>query len=261
MGREEVRGVDDPQVVVLGPHRDVGEDADAEPGPDVFLDDIGVAGGQRDVRRHAGLGEELQQRRRSREAEGVGDDRVLPELREGRLRDACERMGRGHHDGAPPAVHRDPDQLLEQRIRAGRHHEVDALVRHHVGDLLGGALMEVDSHAGESLTEAPQDRRQHIAGLGMGGGDRERALFVAAHLGGETADVRDLAQDHPGAGDDLVAGRRGAHQRARPAGEELQAELLLQQAQLLADAGLRGVQRLRGRGDVEPGVRDGDEIA
>ena len=61
--------------------------------------------------------------------------------------------------------------------------------------------------------------------------------------------------------DDLLPGRRDAREVAAVAHEDLESELVFEQLDLLADAGLRGVQLLGGGGDVEAVLGDGGEIA
>ena len=56
----------------------------------------------------------------------------------------------------------------------------------------------------------------------------------------------------PGGGD--------AREIAALAHEDLKAELVLEQLDLLADPGLRGMQLLGGRGDVETALGDGGEV-
>ena len=62
------------------------------------------------------------------------------------------------------------------------------------------------------------------------------------------------------AGGDFFAGGSQALERAAITHEQSQAQLLFEEPDLLADAGLRCMQRLRGGGDVEAVLDDGREI-
>ena len=59
----------------------------------------------------------------------------------------------------------------------------------------------------------------------------------------------------------LLPASVGPHQRAALAFEQLEAQLVLELLELLAHAGLRGVQHARGLGDVEIVLGDCDEVA
>jgi hypothetical protein len=140
---------------------------------------------------------------------------------------------------------------LEQRLRAGGDREIDAVERRHLGDLLGGALVQVQPHLGVLLAERLDHPGQHVAGLGVGGGDRERAARFVLEVVREALDVLHLAQDAHGAIDHLLPGRRDAREVAAIAHEDLEAELVLEQLDLLRHPRLRGVQLLGRRRDVE----------
>ena len=78
---KQVRGVAHLEVrVLLAVDGDVGEDADAQSLAHVLLDHVRVPGGERHVGRQAFFGEQLHQRSRAAEAEGIGDERILREL-------------------------------------------------------------------------------------------------------------------------------------------------------------------------------------
>ena len=121
--------------------------------------------------------------------------------------------------------------------------------------------MQVQAHLRIFLAKLADHLRQHVARLGVRGRDGQRAAVGLAQLGRGAADVLHLAQDACGARDDLLARGRGAGERAALAFEQLKAELLLQQLELPADAGLRGVQLPGGGRDVEAILVDRHEIA
>ena len=121
--------------------------------------------------------------------------------------------------------------------------------------------MQVQADVGVLVAELLDHLGQHVAGLRVRGRDRERAARLVLELLGQVLDVADLAQDADRAVDHLLPGRRDPREVAPVAHEDLEAELVLEQLDLLADARLRGVQLLRRGGDVETGLGDGREIA
>src|SRR5580693_6118044 len=94
-------------------------------------------------------------------------------------------------------------------------------------------------------------RRQHVARLGVGGGDRQGAAVGLAQLRGSAANILHFAQDTAGARDYFLARIGGPGERAALALEQLKAELLLQKLELPADSGLRGMQLPRSRSDIQ----------
>ncbi len=160
-----------------------------------------------------------------------------------------------------PAIAGHQREAGEQLLRAGRDREVHAIGRREVGDLLGGALVQVQLDLGVLLAEALDDRRQHVTRLRVRRRDGHRAAFLVLEIGREAPDVLCLLEDADRALDDLLAGLRDAREIAAFALEDLEAELVLEQLDLLADTGLRGVQRPRGGRDVEAVLHDGGEVA
>ena len=141
--------------------------------------------------------------------------------------------------------------MREKLLRSGGNGEVDAVARDHFRDLLRGALMQVQAHLRILEAKRANHLGQHVARLGMRGRDGQRPAVGLAQLRRRTADVLHFAQDAAGARNDFLARGRGAGQRAPFALEQLKTELLLQQLELPADAGLRGMQLPRGGRDVE----------
>ena len=94
----------------------------------------------------------------------------------------------------------------------------------------------------------------------MCGADREAPLALIAQLGGQAADARRFLQDPQRPLDDLLPFRGNAREIAPLTHEDLEAELVFQQLDLLADARLRGVQLLCRRGDVEAALRHRGEV-
>jgi len=80
-------------------------------------------------------------------------------------------------------------------------------------------------------------------------------LVVGEFLAG-AAQVLRLRQDALGDRHDRLARLRHRHQALAMAHEHLDAELLLERADLLRDPGLRGMKGLRRLGHVEPSAYD-----
>jgi hypothetical protein len=170
-------------------------------------------------------------------------------------------MSFGHDDGAMPAVHRQPHQMRKQLLGPRRNREVDPVAGDHLGNLLRGALVQMQPHLGILRAKFANHRRQHVTRLGVRGRDGQRAPIGFAQLRGGAADILHLAQDAAGTRNDLLSRRRGAGERPALALEQLESELLLQQLELPAHPRLRGVQLPRGGRDVEAVLMHGHEIA
>jgi hypothetical protein len=127
-------------------------------------------------------------------------------------------------------------------------------------DLLGIPLVQVQPHLWVFVAEALEHLRQHVAGLGVRGGDGQRAGFVLAQLGGQRLDAARLTHDLRGAFDDFAARISRSHQRAALAFEQREAKFVFELLQLLAHSGLRRVQYARRLRDVEVVLGDSDEV-
>ena len=121
--------------------------------------------------------------------------------------------------------------------------------------------MHVQGDVRVLLDEAADHVGQRIARLGVGSGDGQRALLLVGEFLGDLLDALDLAQDLAGGMDDPLPRRRHTGQVLAAASEHLDAQFVLQQADLLADARLRSIEALRRGGDVEVVVRNLPDIA
>ena len=120
--------------------------------------------------------------------------------------------------------------------------------------------MQVEHDLGVALQERLDDIRQDITGLGVRGADRQAPPALVAQLRGQLPDALRLLQDVQRPVDDLLAGRGDAGEVAALADEDLEAQLVLEQLDLLADPGLGGMQLLGRGGDVQPALRDGGQV-
>src|SRR5258708_11332508 len=94
----------------------------------------------------------------------------------------------------------------------------------------------------------------------MRSADGKASRALVPKLGRKVADTLGFLKDPECAVDDLLAGRRNPREIAAFAHEDLKAQLVLEQLDLLADAGLRRVQLLGGRRDVETALGHRGEI-
>src|SRR5690242_15942019 len=137
-----------------------------------------------------------------------------------------------------PAVTGQQRELAEQMLRAGGDGAIDTIARHHLGDLLGSSLVQVETHLRVASAELANHIRQNIARLRVRRADRQASLALIAQLGREAADSARLLQYAHGALDDLLSGGSNAREIAPFAYEDLESELVLEQLDLLADARL-----------------------
>ena len=197
----------------------------------------------------------------SGETEGVSDDRMFGQLAEGQFSCGSERMSFRQDDGVMPSINRQADQVRKRVLRSRDDRKVDLVAPAHFGDLLRSPLVKVQAHVRVLRQKPADDLRQHIACLGVSGGDGQRAAHGFAQRRPDPLHVANFPQDAHGPPDDVIAGRRGADQRATPAFEQMQSQLLLQQFYLPADRRLGRVKLARGRRDVEALLVNGGEIA
>ena len=139
--------------------------------------------------------------------------------------------------------------------------EIHLAVRGHFGDLGRGALVHVQGDTRIGPDEALDHRGQRVARLGVRGGDRQAARLRIAELVRRLLDVLGLVEHAVRQIDDGAPGGRNARELTAGTLEDLDAQLVLQQPDLLGHAGLGGEQGLgRGR-DVQLVVRDFPDVA
>ena len=121
--------------------------------------------------------------------------------------------------------------------------------------------MHVQRYVRVLLDEITDHRRQCIARLGVSGGDRQGAFLLVGEFLGDLLDAFDFTQDLAGGGDDALASWSDAGQVFAAACEDFDAQLVFEQADLLADTRLRGIEALSGSGNVEVVVRHFPDVA
>ena len=169
-------------------------------------------------------------------------------------------MIRRHDDAPVPLVAGQQHQVRKEILRTGGDGKVDAVERGHLGDLFRRALVQMQPHFRVLGAELLDDRREHVARLGVRRADGERAAVLVLQVVRDALDVLHLAQDLHRPVDDLLAGGRDFRQRAAAADKDAEAELILEQLQLLADSRLRGMQLFGGRRDIQAALGDGSEV-
>src|ERR1019366_6784296 len=151
-----------------------------------------------------------------------------------------------------PGVCGQREQSREIVERLGRDGDVGRSGLHHIGQLQWIALLQRQMDSRIAALEYSHHPRQGIARLGMRGGNGESARIPVAEVVRRALQVVDLLQH---ALDDAEHhlprfGDRG-HALAA-AHEDVEAELVLELADLLRHPRLRGMQGVGGLGQVEP---------
>jgi hypothetical protein len=127
---------------------------------------------------------------------------------------------------------------------------------------LGGvSLVQAELHFGITLGELLHHGRQHVARLGVGGGEDKLSAILSLELLPDLFQVVRFVQDAPGDAEDGLAGLGDGDDAFAVAHEDRYAQLLFQLLDLLADAGLRGIQRGGGIGDAQAAPNDLVEIS
>ena len=165
------------------------------------------------------------------------------------------------HDHPLPAVGRQRDADGRRRTGAADHRQVDAASLQLRQHFAVAARLQVHADLRVALAQRADRGGQGEARLGVGGGDAQLAARLVAQVGGDRADVGRLGDDRAGAFQHVAAGVGHRVEALALAHEQLEAQLVLKLAQLLAQAGLGGVDALGGQRDVEAGVGDGNQVA
>ena len=136
-----------------------------------------------------------------------------------------------------------------QRFR--RDADVGLAVEQHRGNLSRAALVQHKMDLGKVLGEARHHMRQHVARLRVRGGDSELPLVAIAELLAEPLDIGridEYALDHL---DQLLAWVGQSEQPLAAPHEQLDAQLVFQILDVLADTRLRREQHVGDLGQVE----------
>ena len=228
------------------------ENADAQAQFHIGLDHVRIDRREHDVGRQALRREGVVDGRAAGEGAVVGDDRVGSQPLERELALRQERVFGRHHHHMMPAVAGQRDQTRVVLDALGGHRDVGLAIDHHGGDCRRRALHDRQPHFRIAALEFTDRRWQRVARLGVGCGDGQAARLLVGEFGRGLLEVFGLLQQ---ALDHLQhrAARLGQLGDAlAEAHENLHPELVFQFADLLGDAGLRGMQGGGGGCQVEP---------
>ena len=150
-----------------------------------------------------------------------------------------------------PLVAGQRHQLLVLGQRLGGDPDFSNLVNQHAGHLSGRALVHADIVRGESLAQPGHRLRQHVARLGVGGGNRQGAAVLCGKLLTDTPQIAHFAHDQRDASDHMLAWLGDALEPLAVAGKDFYAKFFFEFDDGLGDAGLRSVQRLGCFGQVQ----------
>ena len=181
----------------------------------------------------------------------VGDQRLLGDVFQRQVLFLAQWVGNRQHQHVLPFVAGQGDQLGVGGQGLGGDANLGHLVDQHARHLLGRALVQADVDLGVGLAQARHRLGQHIAGLGVGGGDRQGAAVFRAVLLADAFEVADLAQDQLDAFEHMLAGLGDALKPLAVPGKNLHPQLFFQLDDRLGHTGLRGVQRFGGFGQVQ----------
>ena len=120
--------------------------------------------------------------------------------------------------------------------------------------------MQTQLHAGIAFDELLDRRRQGVARLRVRGCDGQVAAVLRVKFLGGLLEVLGIVQHALGDGKHGFARLGDGHDALAVAHEDLDTQFLLQLPDLLADAGLRGVQRAGGTRDIQSLTHDLVEV-
>ena len=150
-------------------------------------------------------------------------------------------------------------RILVERL--GGDADVGFAGQHPFGDLGRAALVHFQFDLRVLGHEIAHDERQRVARLGMRRGQDQAAAIAGGKLAARPFQILGLAQDAFGNVQHHLAGLGNASEALAAALEDGDAEFVLQQLDLLGDAGLGGIKRFRRLGDIEPLTLDFDDVA
>ncbi len=136
-----------------------------------------------------------------------------------------------------------------QRFRGNR--EIGVPFRYRFRNLRWRPLVHMQRNARVTLDEAFNHAWQCITRLSMGSGNIERAFIRPGVLAGDRLNGIDFGKHLTRNTNNLLTCGRHLSQMLTTAGENLDAKLIFQHPNLLADPRLGSIQPLSGRGDVK----------
>src|SRR5579859_1255256 len=249
---EQMAGVDGAHVGValrvVGHH---GDDAHAHAQLNIGLDDVCVDSSKDDIGRQPLVSERLIDLGPAGKGEVIGNDREGGDGFHRQFLGLQQYMTRLDEDATIPLVAGKHDQIFIKLDGLGRDRNVGFAGSYHFRDLRGATLAQRQAHVGITLGESLNDMRKGIARLRMSGCNGEATLVLFGELLPDLLEVvgvleyalRDI-QYRP-------ARFRYRHDTLAVAHENIDPYFVFQAANLLADAGLRGMQDVRSGRQVE----------
>ena len=111
--------------------------------------------------------------------------------------------------------------------------------------------MQADIDLGKLLAQPGHEFGQYVAGLGVCGGDGQRAAVLLAELFSNPPQVADFAQDQIDAFEYVLAGLGDPLESLSVPGKNFDAQFAFELQNGFGNAGLRGVERLCRLGQVQ----------
>jgi hypothetical protein len=173
----------------------------------------------------------------------------------------AQRMVHRQDDAAHVRAAREPDDLRERFGRIAGEAEVRLAARDPLRDLCRRALPDGEAHVRILLHEALDHRLQHVARVHVRRRDHHATLRLVRVLGADLLHGAGVAQHATRDDDDLAAHLGQAGDAVALAHEQVRAEFAFEHQDLLADPGLRGMQRAGRSRDAELPVDDAAQIA
>ena len=152
-------------------------------------------------------------------------------------------------------------QFFKLFVRFSGDADIGDAVAQQRGNLHRAAFAQGQPHLRIPLGEARHHRGQRVTRLGVRGGDDQRAAAAGIEFAPDLAQVVGVAQDALGDVEHDLARLGQCGDAFAFAHEYGHAEFFLQQADLFADARLRGKQRFRGIRDLQSVAGDFAQIA
>jgi hypothetical protein len=137
-------------------------------------------------------------------------------------------VARGGDHAAVPLVAGQHHQLVVLGDGLGGDRDVGAAVEHHLAHLARVALVQLELDLRVALHEAADHVGQHVARLGVGGGDRQAADRLVGELVAHLLQVVEVAQHALGDRQHRAPGLGDRDQTLAVTGEDLDAELGLE---------------------------------
>ena len=229
----------------------LGSNAHAQTEPHVGCDHIGVNRFQRDPGCQFAGGKSLIDFCAARVGRVIGDQWLKGNVFKRDVLLQCQRVAGWKYQHVLPLVTGQGDQLGVLSQRFGGNADFCHFINQHARHLLRRALVQTHVDFWVGLPQAGHRLGQHVAGLRVGGGDRERATVFCAVLLTNAFEVAHLAHDQLNAFEDMLARFGDAFETLAVPCKNLDAQLFFKLNDGFGHTGLRGVEGFGRLGQVE----------